>query len=196
MPTNSETPCATTPEPSATSTCTSPARASSGRPRTDQPDASISETLRAPAEGIGLVTRPGQRYAALTWNGRHVGTAHAVATGHYRVSPALSGARLMGGVVSTAQLVVLAERFAAGATGEDLTGRLDALPLPPLPERARTPLVQPSDLLAPVPAEPGPDCPACGSAAYLELRHDPTGQHEGWECQACGYGVDEDGRPL
>lgn len=158
------------------------------------PDATISETLRAPAEGVGLVTRPGQRYPALTWNGRHVGTAQGVAAGHYRVSPALTGARLLGGVVSTAQLTVLAERFAAGSAGEDLTGRQEPLPVLTLPERTRTRLAELLTVIPPTLVEPGPDCPVCGGAAYLELRHDPTGQHEGWECQTCGHSVDEHGR--
>lgn len=71
------------------------------------PDAYLTEELRAPPTGVGLVTRPGQP-PALTWNGQHVGSAQAVQPGLYRVTPSLSARpRLLGALVSTAQLTAL-----------------------------------------------------------------------------------------
>ncbi|NTX99275.1 hypothetical protein [Deinococcus sp. JMULE3] len=104
------------------------------------PDAYLTEELRAPPTGVGLVTRPGLP-PALTWNGQHVGSAQAVQPGLYRVTPSLSASpRLLGALVSTAQLTALAERFAQTAAGPDLTGQRDRTLVTPLPLRAALPL--------------------------------------------------------
>ncbi|MDK2014690.1 hypothetical protein [Deinococcus sp. 43] len=104
------------------------------------PDAYLTEELRAPPTGVGLVTRPGLP-PALTWNGQHVGSAQAVQPGLYRVTPSLSARpRLLGALVSTAQLTALAERFAQTTTGQDLTGQRDRTLTTPLPLRAALPL--------------------------------------------------------
>lgn len=185
--TRPETPSTATTTPSRSSTSTSsPASSRAHRqrwaarhPQTGTPDAYISETLHAPAQGAGVVTRPGHA-PALTWDGHQVGQADAAHLGGYRFSPARAG-RVLGPVVTTEQLEVLAARFGQGGQGLDLR----------VPARLTLPAVRWP--LRHAPREEA--CPRCGGAFPL-LSHDFTGESMGRECLTCEYAEDLQGRPI
>lgn len=185
--TRPETPSTVTTTPSRSSTSTSsPASSRAHRQNWAQrhqqaqmPDAYLSETLHAPAQGVGVVTRPGHA-PALTWDGHQVGQVTAAHLGGYQFSPAHAG-RGLGPIVTTEQLEVLAARFGQGGRGLDLRA----------PARLTLPAVRWPLRRAPREAT----CPRCGGA-FPQLSHEFTGELLGRECLTCEYAEDLQGRPI